>query len=89
MLAVELILPTTRLTIYNIYRKVHQTLDLIEIASLASERPCLIGGDFNAHHPILHSTRTEAAGQHLDYILEAFPTIALLNSGVPTHTRGG
>ena len=89
VLAVELILPTTRLTIYNIYRKVHQTLDLVDIASLASERPCLIGGDFNAHHPILHSTRTEAAGRHLDQILDAFPTVALLNTGVPTHTRGG
>ena len=88
-MAVELTLPNLQLKVYNVYRKRAQVLDMNELASLASEHPCLIGGDFNAHHPTLNSTRTDAAGRHIHYTLEGHPTVALLNTGVPTHIRGG
>ena len=32
---------------------------------------------------------TNDAGIHIDYTLEQFQNIALMNNGEPTHTRGG
>ncbi|KAG0723862.1 hypothetical protein GWK47_041812 [Chionoecetes opilio] len=53
-------------------------------------RSLLVAGDFNAHHPILQSvSATNRTGRHLAVLLEEVPHIHLLNTGEPTHVRGG
>ena len=91
IIAIEIILLDTTLTLYNIYRNwANNNLDLTQLFTYASANPTIILGDFNAHHPILCSTRdTTEEGEHIAYALNYFPEIALLNSGQATHTRGG
>ncbi|XP_076065005.1 uncharacterized protein LOC143039039 [Oratosquilla oratoria] len=89
-LAVRLDLPNCPLTIYNIYRSPGNQLDAGELLSLASAENILAAGDFNAHHPSFQSqSPTNSAGRHLATLLEENPNIKLLNTGEPTHTRGG
>lgn len=89
VMAVELTLPNLHLTVYNIYRKSDQVLDASELLAMVCNQPCLVGGDFNAHHPVLNSTKTDPAGTHLNQLLEDLPAVSLLNTGEPTHIRGG
>ena len=94
VLAVRLTLLNNTLDIYNIYRKItrDQTgeLQLTQLFAHASNTPTLICGDFNAHHHMLSScSPTNDAGIHIDYTLEQFQNIALMNNGEPTHIRGG
>ena len=94
VLAVRLTLLNNTLDIYNIYRKItrEQTgeLQLTQLFAHASNTPTLICGDFNAHHHMLSScSPTNDAGIHIDYTLEQFQNIALMNNGEPTHIRGG
>ena len=93
VLAVSILLPTTSLTIYNIYRRPHEDaeLDLAELFEYASHFPTLIGGDFNAHHPLFlasPTTRSDISGLHLTYLLQEFPEVVLLNNPEPTHIQG-
>ena len=90
-MAVTITLQTTQLTIYNIYRKNNTgELQLGQLFAYAESNPTLISGDFNAHHPLLSSpSPTNEAGEHIEYILEEVPGIALLNNGEQTHIRGG
>ena len=90
VLAVKIRLARESLTLYNIYKKPqNRMLEIGEVCALASQELILIGGDFNAHHPILSSPKTNEAGIHIAEVLESCPEIALLNNGEPTHTRGG
>ena len=87
-LAVSLQLLETNITIYNIYRQQQTTLELGELFS--TNHNIFIGGDFNAHHPILSSTQpANEDGEHIAFLLEEIEGICLLNNGRPTHIRGG
>jgi len=88
--AVELTLLNRTLLIYNLYKHMLGTLDISELFASAEDNLMLIGGDFNAHHPILNSPRaTNADGHHLASTLDESPFIGLLNTGEATHTQGG
>ena len=91
VIAIQIILLETTLTLYNIYRNwANNNLDLTQLFTYANTNPTLILGDFNAHHPILNSVReTTDEGEHIAYALQNFPGIALLNSGQATHIGGG
>ena len=91
VMAVELLLLDNSLTIYNIYRNnANHNLDLTQLFNFATNQQTLILGDFNAHHPILNSvSNTTEEGQHISFVLDSYPEIALLNKGQATHVRGG
>ena len=91
VMAVEIILMETSLTIYNIYRNhANINLDLTQLFTFSSTQPTIILGDFNAHHPVLNSAnRITEEGEHIAYILDQIPEMALLNNGQATHVRGG
>ena len=90
VMAVEIILLDTSLTIYNIYRnQANINLDLTQLFTTSITHPTIILGDFNAHHPILNSNRITEEGEHIAYTLDQFPEMALLNNGQATHVRGG
>ena len=90
VIAVQLKLPTQEISVYNIYRKEDQTLDLGELLPHAANHLCIVAGDFNAHHHLLCSlSNTNDAGNHIAQLLEDLPTVKLLNNGEPTHDRGG
>ena len=91
VMAVEIILLDSTLTIYNIYRnRANNNFDLTQLFAFARNQPTLILGDFNAHHPILNSPgNTTEEGEHISFALHNFPEITLLNNGQATHIRGG
>ncbi|KAG0713960.1 putative RNA-directed DNA polymerase from transposon X-element [Chionoecetes opilio] len=90
VLAVQLQLAGLPLLVYNIYSSPRKQLEAGELLSLATHSSVVVAGDFNAHHPLLQSVSpTNAAGRHLAAVLEEVPEVALLNSGEPTHVRGG
>ena len=91
VLAVQIHLLDTQLSIYNIYRQhANDNLNLTQLFTEAELCPTLIAGDFNAHHPILSSVaRTTEEGEHIAHLLDEVPGLALLNDGNPTHIRGG
>ena len=62
-----------------------------DLFSLAATEPVLVGGDYNAHHPILASTGpTNEAGFHLSSALRDSHHITLLNDvAQPTHIGNG
>ena len=89
-LAVRLTLADSALLLYSLYRPREALLEAGELLSLAAHEPVLIAGDFNAHHPALHSLQPpNAAGHHITALLTGFPEVSLLNSGEPTHIYGG
>ena len=94
VVAVSIPLPTTSLTVYNIYRCPHENtvLDLGELFEFATRSPTFIGGDFNAHHArfAVDSTpvRRNVCGIHLDHLLQEFQDVSLLNGPEPTHELG-
>ena len=55
VLAVTVQLLHNSLCIYNIYKQHQGALELDELFASTSNHQTFIGGDFNAHHPILHS----------------------------------
>ena len=79
VLALEIPLPTTSLTIYNLYRRPSEDveLDLGELFEFASHSPTVIAGDFNAHHPLFaanpSSNKRNVCGLHIAYYLQEFP----------------
>ncbi|KAG0726314.1 hypothetical protein GWK47_036866 [Chionoecetes opilio] len=90
VMAVQLELPALPLTVHNVYSSWRRQLEADELLSLATHISVLVGGDFNAHHPMLQSVSpTNRAGRHLAAVLEEVPEIVLLNTGEPTHVRGG
>ncbi|MEL6802231.1 MAG: reverse transcriptase domain-containing protein, partial [Bacteroidota bacterium] len=89
VLAVKILLANQDLTCYNLYKHPEGALDLCEIFNQASSEPTIISGDFNAHHPILCSTKTSEDGEHIASLLDDFPEVCLLNNGEPTHILGG
>ena len=90
VLAVELQVGGRWFSVYNLYRSQRHCLDSRELLTLASHTSLLVGGDFNAHHPRLHSVLpTNTTGRHLSTLLEEIPHIKLLNTREATHTRGG
>ena len=91
VIAVEIMLLETTLTVYNIYRNwANNNFDLTQLFTYANTNPTLILGDFNAHHPLLGSIReTTEEGEHIAFALQNFPGITLLNNGRATHIRGG
>ena len=91
VLAVEIQLAQGPLRLYNVYsRPACGNLDMSEVCASAEQDLVIIGGDFNAHHPIIAPTRrSDAAGRHIASVLESCPEIALLNDPEPTHVRGG
>ena len=89
-MAVELHVGAHPLTVYNVYRSQRYRLVAGELLTLATHTSLLVGGDFNAHHPILQSVSpTNRTGRHLASLLEDVPDIHLLNSGEATHVHGG
>ena len=90
VLALELHLGELVLPVYNVYRSQRYQLEAGELLALATQSSLLVAGDFNAHHPILHSVSpTNATGRHLAALLEDVPQVRLLNTGEATHVRGG
>ncbi|KAK3850142.1 hypothetical protein Pcinc_043131 [Petrolisthes cinctipes] len=78
------------LTVYNIYNNSSGHLDISELLPLAATETTLIAGDFNCHHQRLHScSPTNRDGRHLAGVLESTSGVTLLNTGKPTHVRGG
>ncbi|KAK3860254.1 hypothetical protein Pcinc_033684 [Petrolisthes cinctipes] len=78
------------LTVYNIYNNSSGHLDISELLPLAATETTLIAGDFNCHHQRLHScSPTNRDGRHLAGVLESTSGVTLLNTGEPTHVRGG
>ena len=78
------------ITLYNIYKNLGHCLDLTELFDFAGTHTTIIGGDFNAHHPILESPKnTNDDGLHIHELLNTNPHIKLLNTREPTHKRGG
>ncbi|KAG0721585.1 hypothetical protein GWK47_046198 [Chionoecetes opilio] len=76
VMAVQLELPGLPLTVYNIYSSWRRQLEADELLSLATHSSVLVGGDFNAHHPMLQSVSpTNRAGRHLAAVLEEVPEI--------------
>ncbi len=55
VMAVKILLHQTQLTIYNIYNPPTGTLNVGELFASAALQPTFIAGDFNSHHPVLHS----------------------------------
>ncbi|XP_068204678.1 uncharacterized protein [Palaemon carinicauda] len=93
-LAVTITLLNQKIYIYNIYRKINREdtgeLQVTQLFAHAKRTPTIICGDFNVHHPILSSSSmTNPSGEHIAFALEEFEGIALLNTGQPTHLRGG
>ena len=95
VLAVEVTFPTTTLTIYGIYRRPNEEveLDLGELFEFASHSPTLVAGDFNGHHPLFAAsptaTKRNTCGDHIVYSLQEFPDVTLINNPEPTHEQGG
>ena len=90
VMALELHVGGLRLLVYNLYRSQRHQLEAGELLTLAAHTSLLVGGDFNAHHPVLHSpSQANEAGRHLAVLLEDVPHVRLLNTGEATHTRGG
>lgn len=91
LLGVEITLENSSMKIYNVYRSATKELDLHEVTALAASDRIFIGGDFNAHHPMLGSTSpTNEAGRHIAEVLTDNPDITLLNdTTTPTHLHGG
>ncbi|MPC63844.1 hypothetical protein E2C01_057950 [Portunus trituberculatus] len=90
VLALELHVGSLWLLVYNIYRSQRHQLEAGELLTLAAHTSLLVGGDFNAHHAVLHSlSRANEAGRHLAVLLEDVPYVRLLNTGEATHTWGG
>ncbi|MPC49109.1 hypothetical protein E2C01_042903 [Portunus trituberculatus] len=89
-MAVTLTLQNISLHVYNIYKSRDCRLNLEEVFEQASITPTFIGGDFNCHHPILHSPQTpNRDGRHLATAILQAPGVQLLNSEEPTHKHGG
>ena len=77
---VSLQLPFSNLHIYNVYCHSHADLDVGELLASASTANTYIGGDFNAHHPLLHSpSPNNAAGRHVTQVMSETQCVALLN----------
>ncbi|XP_076045791.1 uncharacterized protein LOC143028033 [Oratosquilla oratoria] len=90
VMAVEFLLPDLPLLIYNTYRSPGMPLEVDEVLSLATHNNIIVDGDFNAHHPKLHSSSpTNPTGRQLATTLEEVQDISLLNTGEPTHVRRG
>ncbi|XP_076047330.1 uncharacterized protein LOC143028853 [Oratosquilla oratoria] len=91
VLAVQLLFPQETVHAYNIYRSpTHGHLDLGELCTVAEKEKYIVAGDFNAHHPILHSVTTaNSTGRHIEEVLSTTPGVALLNDGSPTHVQHG
>lgn len=76
--------------VYNVYRESKRQLEANGLLSLACHSNVVLAGDFNAHQPLLQSVSpTNPADSHLATVLEEVPDVVLLNSGKPTHVRGG
>ena len=73
----------------HIYKPRLSNFEAGKLMALTAQEPILIAGDFNAHHPILHSTLTPNAAVHLATLLEGIPELVLLNTDEPTHIMGG
>lgn len=85
-MAVELKKGAHPLTVYNTYHSRRYRLMAGKLPTLASHTSLLVGGDFNADHPILQSlSPTNKAGRHLGALLDDIPDIHLLNTGEATH----
>ena len=90
VLALELHVGGGLLNIYSLYRSQTHLLEAGELLALAEQSSLLVAGDFNAHHTLLQSvSRTNETGRHLAVLLEEAPHVRLLNTGEPTHIRGG
>ena len=90
VLALELQLGPLLLPVYNVYRSQRHELEAGELLTLASHSSLLVAGDLNAHHPLLQSASpTNPTGRHLAALIEEIPHLHLLNTGEPTHVRGG
>ena len=88
--AVKVTLQERELTVHNIYKNPRGSLEVTQLFASAADHATLIGGDFNAHHPFLSSVRPKNEdGLHLYTTFQDTPEICLLNTGEPTHTRGG
>ncbi|MEL6606397.1 MAG: endonuclease/exonuclease/phosphatase family protein [Cyanobacteria bacterium J06614_10] len=90
VLAVKIFLADTELSCYNLYKHHTGSLDLSELFNQMASETVLLGGDFNAHHPILCSPQRSCDdGHHIAALLDEYPEVALLNNGEPTHIQGG
>ena len=90
VLALELQVGGLPLMMYNLYRSPRHQLEAGELLALASHTSLLVAGDLNAHHPMLQSpSPANPTGRHLAVLLQDIPHVRLLNTGEPTHIRGG
>ena len=80
------------LDIYNIYSSPnHGELELSELMQHASTHPTVLAGDMNAHHHLFNPpgiTTVDAAGRHINAMLQEYQGVRLLNGPEPTHEKG-
>ena len=76
-----------RFTICNIYTSPNHDFSLQLIKNIYDQlpKPCLIVGDFNAHHPRWGDPRTDARGNIMVDLIDS-TDLVLLNDGSPTRT---
>ncbi|XP_076064443.1 uncharacterized protein LOC143038789 [Oratosquilla oratoria] len=90
VLVVQIQLAGVTLQCYNLYSRPTEKIDLSQLFGNCDSHNIVFGGDINAHHPILSSpSTTNANGHHVAHLLSEFQDVCLLNSGAPTHIRGG
>ncbi|XP_050691579.1 uncharacterized protein LOC126983125 [Eriocheir sinensis] len=89
VLAVRVASPSATIELYCVYSGQAAVADFTELFSLAADEPTFIGSDFNAHHERWGSRQNNRVGRHIATTLADLPTVTLLNTGEPTHVRGG
>lgn len=96
-LAISIHLQEEIIDIYNCYRPPRNNciLELDELFSIAENSPILLGGDFNAHHPLFNDPTSyrpllkDPPGIHIEHHLSNSLHIQILNKTKATHIRGG
>ena len=92
VLAVSVLCQTSEVVIYNIYNSPnHGELEISEVLQHASAHPAVVAGDMNTHHPRINPpgiTTIDAAGRHIDVMLQEYPLVKLLNTREATHEKG-
>ena len=86
IVGVNITVGKTKISLVSLYRPPNiqvTTNDYIDIFNKL-ESHCIIGGDFNAHHAMWGSNRTELSGIRLTDAIEHYPKLIIRNDGQPT-----
>ena len=90
--AVEISTQEGKIYVVNVYKNCTQRrnafLSFTQFNHWINNRPCIIAGDFNGHHPLWGSNATCATGRTIADAAQDL-NLVILNSGEPTHINGG